>query len=231
MRGKWLLAMGAVLALVVIGAVGGMTVRAFAGVARGTVHTTTVTRFCVYVDRHNVGDSYGDVTVIPKYKNRVCIAGKPGNSSVITWNKTVATATPLPLARRLSGHGGPPPASLIDLAKVGPFTVQGSCFAGNGVSAVTGIKSAKDGSSLAWNNTFHTGTFNSGSWYTVSPFANGGVQKPDWVNEGNNGDFAVTTADQKTAFNGFANNGVYLNGPSGPACSFTGYLVVENPSA
>jgi hypothetical protein len=42
-----------------------------------------------------------------------------------------------------------------------------------------------------------------------------------------NGEFSVSTADQKTAFTGFATNGVYIQGPTGPACSFTGYLVLE----
>jgi hypothetical protein len=33
------------------------------------------------------------------------------------------------------------------------------------------------------------------------------------------------------AFTGFAANGVYIQGPEGPACSFIGHLVVENPSS
>ena len=60
MRGKWALAAAAVLVLVVVGGVGGLTMRAFAGVAHTTIKTNTVTRFCVYVDRTNGGDSYGD---------------------------------------------------------------------------------------------------------------------------------------------------------------------------
>ena len=224
MRGKWVLAAGATLALVVVGGVGGLTMRAFAGVAHTTVKTSTVTRFCVYVDRTNGGESYGDVTVVPKYKHKVCIVGKRGTPSVITWNKTIAE--PVLDAPRMAGLGGPPPGT-VDLATVGPFTVRGECLSGDGVGAITGVVSAQDGSSLTWNGNEYNGTFNNGDGHWTSNWANGSSQNPDWANEGPSGDFSVTTADQMTAFTGFANNGVYINGPEGPACSFTGYLVLE----
>src|SRR5262249_1625367 len=146
MRGKWALAAAAVLALVVVGGVGGLTMRAFAGTARTTVtKTKIVTKLCVYVDRTNGGDSYPHVSVKPKYSHKICIAGKrgpaganglagpsgpavpagpsgppgaAGNTSIITWNKTVATPIGLPLRR-----GGPPPGTT--LATAGPFTIIG----------------------------------------------------------------------------------------------------------
>ena len=133
MKGKWVFATGVVLALLFVAAVGGVTVRAFAGVA---VQTKTVTRFCVYVDRHNTGNSYGDVSVIPKYQNRVCIAGKPGDTSVITWNKTIPQAVG-GAPKRFAGLGGIP-AGQIELAKVGPFSLRGACTSGDGVRAGTG---------------------------------------------------------------------------------------------
>jgi hypothetical protein len=95
MRGKLALAGAAVLALVVVGGVGGLTVRAFGGTA--AVKTKTVTKLCVYVDRRDGGDSYGDYSADPTYGNKVCITGKrgpAGDSSVITWNKTVARRRP-----------------------------------------------------------------------------------------------------------------------------------------
>ena len=239
MRGRWALAAGVVLALVVVGGIGGLTVRAFAGTTHTVMHTKTVTKLCVYVDRTHGGDSYGDVSVIPKYNHKVCIAGKDGkrgpagadgDTSVITWNKTVAEPTQLPLAPRNAGLGGPPPTA-VDLVTVGPFTVKGVCEAGEGVEAATYVSSSQDGSFLTWNNNFYNGTFNSGNTIFVSGWATGGPQSPAWVNDGPRGDFSVSTADNTTAFTAFANEGVYMAGANGPACSFTGYLVVENPSS
>ena len=225
MRGRWALAAAVVLALVVVGGIGGLTMRAFAGTAGGAVKTKTVTRFCVYVDRKNGGESYGDVSVDPKYAHKTCIVGKrgpAGDKSVITWNTTIATPGTLPGAPR--GSVGP---NTVDLATVGPFTVRGYCALGEGVEAYTEVVSAQDGSSFAWNDNFYAGSFNSGDVQQASRFANGFPQGPAFVDEGPSGDFSVSTADQSTAFTGFANNGSYLNGPEGPACSFTGYLVVE----
>ena len=64
-----------------------------------------------------------------------------------------------------------------------------------------------------------------------SNFANGSPGSPGFVSDYQNGDFQVSTADQKTAFTGFASNGVYLNGADGPACSFQGYVVLETSPA
>lgn len=225
MRGKWALAGAAVLALVVVGGVGGLTMRAVAGVAHNTVVTKTVTKLCVYVDRKNGGDSYGDVSVVPKYKNKVCIAGKrgpAGDTSVISWNKTVATPSGPPAAKR-----GGPIGNFVDLAKAGPFTVRGYCATGEGIEAYTNVLSAQDGSSFAWDDTTYPANFNSGTNLHASNFAFGGPQSPAFVTEYTNGEFSVSTSDQKTAFTGFATNGVYIQGSEGPACSFTGYLVLE----
>ena len=227
MRGKWALASGVVVALVVVGGIGGLTMRAFAGVAHGTVKTTTVTRLCVYIDRSSTGDSYGDVTVSPKYAHKTCITGKrgpAGNSSVITWNRTVAT--PSVIGAKRYGVA----AHFVDLATVGPFTVRGYCQSGDGVGAVTHVRSAQDGSSFAWDDSVYAASFNSGDDQKASNFAFGSTQSPGFVTEYTNGEFSVSTSDQKTAFTGFATNGVYIQGPEGPACSFIGHLVVENPS-
>jgi len=228
MRGRWVLGAAAVLALVVVGGVGGLTMRAFAGVNHSTAKTTTVTRLCVYVDRKDAGDSYGDLSTQAKYGHKTCIVGKrgpAGNTSVITWNKTVATPS-VPTAKHFGSS-----AHFVDLATVGPFTVRGYCSAPDNTEAVTDVLSAQDGSSFAWGDNYLPGSFNSGNDQRASNFADGSSQNPDFVNEYNSGDFSVSTADQKTAFTGFANNGVYMNGADGPACSFTGYLVVETSPA
>jgi len=219
-----MLAIGAVLALVVVGGVGGLTVRAFAGTTHVVTSMKTVTRFCVYIDRTNGGQSYGDVSVVPKYNHKVCIVGKPGNSSVISWNKTVATPSSIGANRYgVALH-------YVDLATVGPFTVRGYCSSLQNVQAVTDVLSAQDGSSFAWDDNVHAASFNSGSVFPASNFASGSTQSPGFATEYSNGEFSVSTADQKTAFSGFATNGVYIQGPQGPACSFIGHLVVENPS-
>ena len=227
MRGKWILATAVGLVLVV-GGFGGMT-GAFAGVTHWMGKTTTVTRLCVYVDRTSPPDSYGDLSVVPKYGHKTCIVGKPGpagNSTVITWNKTVATPSQPVGAKRfgLAAH-------YVDLATVGPFTVRGYCSAPDNVSAVTDVVSAQDGSSLAWDDSNWFTNFNNGDIRQASNFANGSTQNPSLVTEYQNGEFTATTGDQKTAFTGFASNGVYIQGAEGPACSFIGHLVIENPAA
>ena len=97
------------------------------------------------------------------------------------------------------------------------------------MSAVTRVLSAQDGSSFAWDDNSDPADFNNGESLQASNFANGSIQSPSFVTEYTNGEFAVSTADQKMAFTGWAANGVYIQGPAGPACSFIGHLVVENP--
>jgi hypothetical protein len=227
MRGKWVLAAAAVLALVVVGGFGGLS-KAFAGVGRWMGTTSTVTKMCVYVDRTDGGDSYGDLSVLPKYNHKTCIVGKrgpAGSSSVITWNTTVATPS-APLAGRPGAQ-----AHSVDLAKVGPFTVRGYCQGGDGVRAITDVLSSQDGSSFDWDDSMYAGDFNSGSDRQASNGAIGSPQNPDYTTETGNGEFSVSTGDQKTAFTGWAENGVYIQGPNGPACSFIGHLVIETPAA
>jgi len=222
---------GVVFVLVVVGGIGGLTMRAFAGVAHGTAKTKTVTRFCVFVDRTNHGDSNGDLSVDSKFGHKTCITGKPGkrgpagNTSVITWNKTVATPAVIGAKRYgVTQH-------FVDLATVGPFTVRGYCSAGQGVFATTDVLSAQDGSSFAWDDSVYAGDFNNGNDQQASNAANGTPQSPGFATEYGNGEFSVSTSDQTTAFTGFATNGVYIQGADGPACSFIGHLVVEDPTA
>jgi hypothetical protein len=229
MRGKWVLGAAAILALVVVGAVGGVTVRAFAGTSHVTVtDTKVVTKFCVYVDRRNGGDSYGDLSVVPKYSHKVCIVGKrgpSGSSSIVSWNKTIATAGAPPGAKHFARKGN---ANFVDLAKIGPFTIRGFCSSVEGVQATTDVVSGQDGSSFAWDDNVQAGSFNSGNTAQASNSAYGSSESAGYATEYDNGDFAVTTADGATAFTGFATNGVYINGAEGPACSFQGHVVIEN---
>ena len=175
MRGKWALVAGAVIALVIVGGVGGLTMRAFAGVAHNTAKPKTVTQLCVYVDHIHGGSSNGDLSVNKKYGHETCIEGKrgpAGNSSVVTWNKTIAT----PSVNTAKPRGSS--AHSVDLAKIGPFTIRGYCTSGEGVNATTDVISAQSGSSLAWDDSVYAGSFNSGNDRPVSNSAGGSPQSP-----------------------------------------------------
>jgi hypothetical protein len=88
MRRRWILGAAAITTLVVMGTVGAI---AFAGVSKANhsgssrkvirikrTTTKTTSSFCVYVDRTDSGDSFGDLSVLPKYGNKTCIKGKTG---------------------------------------------------------------------------------------------------------------------------------------------------------
>ena len=106
-------------------------------------------------------------------------------------------------------------ANFVDLAKVGPFTVRGYCALSQGVEAYTDVLSAQNGSSLAWDDSNAVANFNSGDVRQASNAAHGSTQTPDFEAEYDNGEFTVSTGDQKTAFTGWATNGVYIQGPMG----------------
>jgi hypothetical protein len=219
-------------------------------------HTGNTSRFCVYVDRKDGGDSYGDVSVLSKYGNATCIAGKqgvqgatgdagvagppgpkgdtgatgapgakgdtgppgppglPGDSSVIVWNKTVASA------------GG---GTTVTLATAGPFTVIGLCGSGEGDFAETDLSTTQSGSYLQWDNQQYNGTFNSGPATAISQ----DVGATNWIGPSGNGtpaDVAAISADGTMAVNIFPNEGINLYAEGGPECAFSGYLV-EEPGA
>jgi hypothetical protein len=95
------------------------------------------------------------------------------------------------------------------------------------------VLSAQDGASFAWDDNSEPTDFDNGDNEQASNFANGSSQSPSFVTEYQDGEFAVASNDQATAFTGWAANGVYIQGPDGPACSFIGHLVLEplNPSS
>jgi hypothetical protein len=87
---------------------------------------------------------------------------------------------------------------------------------------------SQDGSSLQWDDEEWAGTFNNDGAYEASDDANGSPGNPDW--QGPSGgdqpnEFAAISADGNTSITGFPSQGVYVQGPEGPACSFSGYLV------
>lgn len=144
-------------------------------------------------------------------------AGAPGSSGMVTWNATVAT-------------GGIDDPNTVTLATVGPFTLIGECFGGEGTSAETDLTTSQDGSFLQWDDEQWDGNFNNDGPYFVSQDANGDPGGPDWIGptaDDSPNEFAAQSADGSTTISGSPNEGVYVQGPDGPACSFSGYLVKD----
>lgn len=145
---------------------------------------------------------------------------------MVTWNTTIAV-------------GGTPPGSPkedpteVTLATVGPFTVVGYCGNVESTQAETDLVTTQDGSSLQWDDEQHNGIFNNDGPYQVSQDANGSPGNPDWIGPSAGdqaNEFAAISADGKTSITGFPNEGVYVQGAQGPACTFTGYLVNDAAS-
>jgi hypothetical protein len=264
MRRSWILGAAVVAALAVLGTAGAI---AIAGVAKGThakqaSHSTkTVTKYCVYVDRKDGGDSYGDLSAVPKYGHKTCIVGKrgsrgakgatgaqgpkgatgatgatgaagatgptgpqgppgSGSSDLVTWNTTIATAG-ADFAN----------ANTVTLATVGPFTIKGYCYLFNGDAgqyvAETYITTSQDGASLddEANSPNLNGDFDIASGpVQVGDQAYVDTSGTDW--QGAAGEsLAASNATGSTVITGFPNEG--SQGPSGPNCSFSGYLVKD----
>jgi hypothetical protein len=137
---------------------------------------------------------------------------------MMTWNTTVATAG--------ASFGT---ANTVSLATVGPFAVTGYCYLSGGTTyAETYVTTSEDGASL---NDYDASQYLSGNFNVASGpelvgygVNDGGASQTDWYGP-NDGSFAATNAAGTTVINGSPNVGTYLQGPSGPACSFSGYLV------
>jgi hypothetical protein len=117
--------------------------------------TSTTSKFCVYVDTHHADASYGDVSVLPKYRNKTCIVGKRGRRGATgargAQGPTGATGAtgpagpqgpqgpqgppgkPAPLLQRLSGDFSQTNASVatsLDGVQFGPYS-DGSAWGGS----------------------------------------------------------------------------------------------------
>jgi len=147
-------------------------------------------------------------------------AGKEGVAGVIRWRTTIAAA----------GASEAAPATVV-LAKVGPFTVTGHCYVNTTKTAgATYIETSEKGSYAEG----YSGRGSEAALEVEKP-----VQISDLTAEGltashvaaftsaDDGSWGGQTANGSLAFNGFASQGVWLSGESGPACSFSGYVVTE----
>jgi hypothetical protein len=141
-------------------------------------------------------------------------------SNMLQWNATVATPG--------AGIGTP---NTVTLETVGPFTVTGYCYisGSNTVAATYGTTSQNGSGFSAYSGNEHLDPWNTGDAEDLldtdakgaTSTSTPGFSGPD------DGSWAFSTANGSVVVNGFGNQGVYMQGSSGPACSFSGYLVKQ----
>jgi hypothetical protein len=146
--------------------------------------------------------------------------GKEGVTGMIRWRTTIATA----------GASEAEPATVV-LAAVGPFTVTGHCYVnGSTTDAATYISTSEAGSfAQGYDTVGSENPLKAGEDLQISEEVADGVTATHTANfkSVNDGSWAAETATGSLSLNGFANQGVWLQGESGPACSFSGYLITE----
>lgn len=121
----------------------------------------------------------------------------------------------------------------VTLTTDGPFTVVGECYADSGDTyAHTAVKTSQSGDAL-----------NSYGATSVDPFGpSDGAENVTEDEAGNttgdpafygpyDGSWAAMTADNSLSVNGFDTQAVYQDGSTGPACSFSGYLISEGSAS
>lgn len=158
-------------------------------------------------------------------------AGKPGTSVLVTWNTTIAEAEPVTTDTHPGTKVQAVEPNTVTLATVGPFTVIGYCGVEEGTTAGTELTTSQTNSFLQWDDEQYDGVFNNDGPYDVSLEAfTQNPADPDWVGpsgEAQANEFAAQSADGQTTITGFPSQGVFVEGPDGPACSFSGYLVKD----
>jgi hypothetical protein len=119
----------------------------------------------------------------------------------------------------------------VTLATVGPFTVTGHCYeAGANTSAATYISTSEKGSfAQGYSNQGSEEPLEAGEDLQISEDVASGETAGHEANYAStdDGSWGAESATGSIALNGFGNQGVWLQGESGPACSFAGYLVTE----
>jgi hypothetical protein len=146
--------------------------------------------------------------------------GKEGVTGMIRWRTTIATA----------GASEAEPATVV-LAAVGPFTVTGHCYVNASTTdAATYISTSEAGSfAQGYDTVGSENPLKAGEDLQISEEVADGVTATHTANfkSVNDGSWVAETATGSLSLNGFANQGVWLQGESGPACSFSGYLITE----
>jgi hypothetical protein len=146
--------------------------------------------------------------------------GAEGNPHTIRWRATVATA----------GKAIGEPATVV-LAEVGPFKVTGHCYeSGLNTDAATYISTSETGSfAQGYSSKGSEESLTAGEDLQISEDTAEGETSTHVANYAStdDGSWGAENSSGSLALNGFGNQGVWLQGGSGPACSFSGFLVVE----
>lgn len=147
--------------------------------------------------------------------------GKEGGlAGTQRWRATIATP----------GKSEAEPATVV-LATVGPFTITGHCYENaTKTAAATYIKTSETGSfAQGYSGQGSEDPLKAGEDLQISEDTAEGITAEHKANfkSTDDGSWGAETANGSQSLNGFGNQGVWLQGESGPACSFSGYLVSE----
>jgi hypothetical protein len=146
--------------------------------------------------------------------------GPAGPTSMQTWRTTVATP----------GASSALPNTVV-LATAGPFTITGECYI-NGANTTAGTFISTSENGVATQGY-------SGQGLVPMNISDGAIQISEDTASGDtattaedfrsadDGIWAAENADGSLTLEGAGNQGVYMQGATGPACSFSGYLITQ----
>jgi hypothetical protein len=116
----------------------------------------------------------------------------------------------------------------VVLAEVPPLTISGHCYEEHGATiAQTYIASTETESFLRIAKEAKTLTFAAERPLTVQAAEGITVDNEAALAGGPEGSFSATAHDGSVALDGTADQGVWLQGEIGPACSFSGYAIID----
>jgi hypothetical protein len=146
--------------------------------------------------------------------------GPEGVSGLDRWRTTVATA-----------GKNKAEAAIVVLATAGPFTVEGHCYEeGANTAAATYIRTSETGSvAQGYSGQGSETPLKAGEDLQISEDTAFGITATHEAkfDSADDGSWGAVSHDNSVSLNGFGNQGVWLQGESGPACSFSGYLLIE----
>jgi hypothetical protein len=149
------------------------------------------------------------------------VTGTTTGTGLVRWRTTAATA-----------GASPTSPTIVTLATDGPFTVTGECFSdGSGnTEAGTYIQTSQDGAAVESGDNGETVPIDvsDGAVEVDDTYASGVTATNSEDFEGaDGGSWAAESVDGSVSLQGLGAQGVWMQGPSGPACSFSGFLVGE----
>jgi hypothetical protein len=188
-----------------------------AGLLAATVFAAGGTKVCVPA-------AGGKALVTPKAG--VCRAGSmptelaaEGDSGVIRWHAALHAA----------GVNEASPTTVL-LATAGPFTVTGHCYERGEVTVAQTYLSTSENGAIAQLGPGTTDPFNvaSGEVPAGPQILSGTAEHQHvWDGAASAQTWAATSAGGRLTINGHDNEGVWLQGQTGPACTFSGFLIAE----